>query len=112
LQVWSFWQDLSQLRQIYPQDWQTMFNNAAVTQLFSVPNHIMAREWGELLGLEPSRLARVSPEDAVVSIHGRGTGIVRRPDYLADAPFAGLYDPNPRFVQTAKPATWRWPWAR
>ena len=23
LQVWSFWQDLSQVRNLYPQDWQT-----------------------------------------------------------------------------------------
>lgn len=114
LQVWSFWQDLSQIRQLYPRDWQTMLNNAEATQLFSVPNHLMAREWGELLGLEPARLARLAPEDAVVSIRGRDTRIVRRPDYLTDAPFAGLYDPNPRFAQAAadEPATWRWPWAR
>jgi type IV secretion system protein VirD4 len=114
LQVWSFWQDLSQLRQLYPRDWQTMLNNAEATQLFSVPNHLMAREWGELLGLEPAELARLAPEDAVVSIRGRETRIVRRPDYLADAPFAGLYDANPRFAQAAadEPATWRWPWAR
>ena len=114
LQVWSFWQDLSQLRQLYPQDWQTMLNNAAATQLFSVPNHLMAREWGELLGMEPASLARLAPEDAVVSIRGRGTRVVRRPDYLNDPLFAGLYDPNPRFTPIAEagPATWHWPWAR
>jgi type IV secretion system protein VirD4 len=103
LQVWSFWQDLSQLRQLYAQDWQTMLNNAAVTQLFSVPNHLMAREWGELLGLEPARLARLAPDEAVVSVHGHGTRLVRRPDYLNDPAFAGLYDDNPRFAQVAPP---------
>ena len=103
LQVWSFWQDLSQLRQLYTQDWQTMIHNAAVTQLFSIPNHLIANEWGELLGMEPAALTRLAPEDAVVSIHGQGSRIVRRPDYLSDPPFAGLYDPNPRFAQVAAP---------
>ncbi|HTU18822.1 MAG TPA: type IV secretory system conjugative DNA transfer family protein [Gemmataceae bacterium] len=111
LQVWSFWQELSQLRQCYPGDWQTMIHNAAVTQLFSVPNHLMAREWSELLGMEAARLAQLPREDAVVAIHGRGTHIVRRLDYLADPVFAGLYDANPRFAQIAAaeqpPNGWR-----
>jgi type IV secretion system protein VirD4 len=38
LQVWSFWQDLSQLRQHYPHDWETMLNNAGLIQLLSVGN--------------------------------------------------------------------------
>jgi type IV secretion system protein VirD4 len=109
LQVWSFWQDLSQLRQLYSQDWQTMLNNAAVTQLFSVPNHLMAREWGDLLGMEPARLAGLAPEEAVVTIRGQGTRVVRRPDYLNDPTFFGLYDDNPRFAQVAAngPSAWR-----
>ena len=112
LQVWSFWQDLSQLRQLYPQDWQTMIHNAAATQVFSVPNHLIAKEWAELLGMEPAALARLAHEDAVVSTHGRGAQIVRRPDYLTDALFAGLYDANPRFAQVAAPRPaggGRWP---
>ena len=101
LQVWSFWQDLSQLRQHYPQDWQTMIHNAAALQLLSVPNHLIAKEWAELLGMEAAGLARLAPEDAVVAIRGQDTRVVRRPDYLADPPFARLYDPNPRFALIA-----------
>jgi type IV secretion system protein VirD4 len=104
LQVWSFWQDLAQLRQIYPDDWQTMLNNAAAIQLLSIPNHLIAREWGELLGMEPAALTRMAREDAVISIHGQGTRIVRRPDYLRDPIFAGLYDANPRFARISPPS--------
>jgi len=92
---------LSQLRQHYPQDWQTMIHNAAALQLLSVPNHLIAKEWAELLGMEAAGLARLAPEDAVVAIHGQETRVVRRPDYLADPPFARLYDPNPRFALIA-----------
>lgn len=114
LQVWSFFQDLSQLRRLYSQDWQTMLNNAEAIQLLSVPNHLIAREWGELLGLEPAQLGCLAREDAVVSIRGQGARIVRRLDYLNDPPFAGLYDDNPRFAQIVESGTarWRWPWGR
>ncbi len=91
-----------------------MLNNAAATQLFSVPNHLIAKEWGDLLGMEPSLLTRLPREDAVVSVHGRGAQVVRRPDYLTDPLFAGRYDPNPRFTPPAESgqASWGWPWSR
>src|SRR5262249_36925547 len=50
LQTWSFWQDLSQLRQLYPQDWQTIVNNSGALQVFGITNHNMAKEWAEMLG--------------------------------------------------------------
>ena len=61
VQVWSIWQDLSQLRLLYPLDWQSMVNNSAVLQVFGVNNNLMAREWGDLFGREPSELLRMRP---------------------------------------------------
>jgi type IV secretion system protein VirD4 len=104
LTVWTVWQELSQLRQCYPQDWQTIIHNSGATQLLSVPNHLLAKEWSELLGMDAAKLSQLPAEDAVVSIHGRGPCVVRRLDYLADPPFAGLYDDNPRFARLAPPA--------
>jgi type IV secretion system protein VirD4 len=103
LQVWTIWQDLSQLRMLYPKDWQTMINNSAVIQAFGINNNLMANEWSELLGMEPAELLRLRPEQAAVCMHGQGTRICRRPDYLTDPMFQGLYDPNPRFSNNQTP---------
>jgi type IV secretion system protein VirD4 len=97
LQVWSFWQDLSQLRQLYPQDWQTMINNSGVLQVFGLNNHLMAKEWAEVLGVEAGELADMGPEQAALYLHGSGFRRCRRADYLRDRVFAGKFDDNPRF---------------
>lgn len=103
LTVWSFWQDLSQLRQNYPRDWETMLNNAGIIQLLSVPNNLMAREWGEIMGVKPSDLLRLSRNEAVVSGSGFNPRLVRKLDYLHDSIFAGMFDPNPRFSLLGPP---------
>jgi type IV secretion system protein VirD4 len=97
LQVWSFWQDLGQLRNLYPHDWQTMVNNSGVLQVFGLNNHLAAREWAELMGVEARDLAGLERVDAALFVEGEYRRC-RRPDYLRDHLFAGLYDDNPRFA--------------
>src|SRR5262249_27324178 len=111
LQVWSFWQDLSQLRHLYPQDWQTMINNSGVLQVFGLNNHLLAKEWGEVMGVDPAELAELGPEQAGLYLHGSGFRKCRRADYLRDRVFAGKFDANPRFalVGAAEPALPRSP---
>jgi type IV secretion system protein VirD4 len=103
LQTWTFWQDLSQLRQVYPNDWQTIVNNSGVLQVFGITNHNMAKEWSELLGLPPQNLQELAREDAVVLKQGQGSVVCRRPDYLKDEVFAGTFDANQRFALQGKP---------
>jgi type IV secretion system protein VirD4 len=98
LQTWTFWQDLSQLRQCYPNDWQTIVNNSGVLQVFGITNHHMAKEWADLLGVSPQELDQLAREDAAVLRQGQGSLVCRRPDYLKDEAFAGLFDANPRFA--------------
>lgn len=50
LRTWSFWQDLSQLKMLYPGDWQTMVNNCEVLQAFGFANAGVARDGGQLTG--------------------------------------------------------------
>jgi type IV secretion system protein VirD4 len=98
LQTWMFFQDLSQLRQCYPNDWQSIINNSGVLQTFGITNHNMAREWSDLLGVPQQLLGQLAREDEVVLRQGQGSLVCRRPDYLTDEMFAGLFDANPRFA--------------
>jgi type IV secretion system protein VirD4 len=106
LQTWSFWQDFSQLRSLYPTDWQTILNNSGVIQIFGVSNHGMARECSEMTGQSPEVFDGLAREDAVVVRHGQGSIVCRRPDYLKDEAFAGMFDANPRFGLQGQPGRW------
>jgi type IV secretion system protein VirD4 len=107
VQCWMFLQDLSQLRQLYPNDWQAIVNNAGVLQTFGINNYNMATEWGELLGLAPKDLDRMSREETAVRRQGQGSLVCRRPDYLKDAAFTGMFDANPRFALQGQPGPWQ-----
>ncbi|HWA20760.1 MAG TPA: type IV secretory system conjugative DNA transfer family protein [Caulobacterales bacterium] len=98
LQVWPFFQDLSQLQRLYPKDWQTIFNNAGVFQMFGIANHLMAREGADLIGdIDADMLRAMAPDRQIVAASGKEAMSCRIPDYLADAAFVGDWDPNPMF---------------
>jgi type IV secretion system protein VirD4 len=98
LQVWPFFQDLSQLQRLYPKDWRTIFNNAGVFQLFGVANHLMAKESSDLIGdIDPDTLRNMASSRQVVAVSGTKAVSCRLADYLEDPPFKGLWDPNPMF---------------
>ncbi len=98
LQAWSFWQDISQIKKLYPTDWVTMVNNSAVLQLFGVRNHLMVKEFAEIAGLEKSAVQSIRPEQQILIVDGE-PHVCRRPDYLHDKQFAGQWDPNPYYAQ-------------
>ncbi len=98
LQIWMFFQDLSQLKRLYPDDWQTMVNNAAVLQTFGLNTHLVAREMSDLIGgISPLDLRTMPVRDQVCVMPGSETILSRRPDYLEDPMFEGRFDPNPLF---------------
>lgn len=98
LQVWPFFQDLSQLQRLYPKDWQTIFNNAGVFQLFGVANHLMARESADLIGdIDADVLRAMAADRQIVAESGREAVSCRLPDYMTDAAFVGDWDANPMF---------------
>jgi type IV secretion system protein VirD4 len=98
LQVWPFFQDLSQLQRLYPKDWRTIFNNAGVFQLFGVANHLMAKESSELIGdIDADQLRGLSKDRQIVAMSGEKALSCRLPDYLEDTAFKGLWDQNPMF---------------
>lgn len=104
LQVWPFFQDLSQLQRLYPKDWRTIFNNAGVFQLFGVANHLMAKESSDLIGdINADTLRAMTKDQQIISVANEKAVNARLPDYLKDAPFTDLWDANPMF-ETDGPA--------
>lgn len=104
LQTWSFWQDGSQLRQLYPNDWQTMVNNSKVVQLFGANTMLAATEMSNMVGyFDGHSVLDLKPDEMLLQIAGDEAVIAKLPSYLRDPPFKGLYDTNPFYDQTAEP---------
>jgi len=97
VQVWSMWQDLSQLKSIYPADWESILNNSAIIQAFGMTNGWAAKALGDVMDMNPAELLRMGPAHQAVLLPGKGPQTARRPDYLTDPQFRGLFDANPRY---------------
>ena len=105
LRTWSFWQDLSQLKLLYPQDWQTMVNNCEVLQAFGFANATVARDGAALTGYPDWRaLQDLEPEEMVLAIAGDQPVIARKPNYLFDPAFAGQFDENAYYAEAGPTA--------
>ena len=96
VQAWTFWQDLSQLKLLYPQDWTTIVNNSAVIQAFGVTNGMMAAECAAIMGCKPKELQRLDPKHQFAMKPRRGARPLARLDYLRDPCFRGRFVTNPR----------------
>ena len=99
VRVFIYLQDLTQLKRIFPQDWETVVNNAGMIQTFNLSNHLMARQMGELFGsdLRPEDLLRLGPDEQIVLFHGGRWKRCIKVDYLTDPIFKGRFQANPRY---------------
>ncbi len=96
LQTWSFWQDLSQLQHLYAHDWRTMLNNCRGIQAFGFNTLAAARSVCEVTGFPDAVTAlELDRDEMLLQLAGDTPVIAQRPNYLTDAPFAGLADANP-----------------
>jgi type IV secretion system protein VirD4 len=64
LQVVSIWQDMAQLKSRYKEDWSTTLKNCGVLVVFGMSHFSMAREYSELLGVDPHELITLDPDEA------------------------------------------------
>jgi type IV secretion system protein VirD4 len=102
IQCWSFWQDFSQLQSLYPDDWQTIVNNAAAIQAFGPSCISMAREFRHLMPESSAfDLLSMKRDSLLLARAGEAGRIVRRIDYLKDEHFTGRGDPNPYYLAAA-----------
>lgn len=96
LQTWSFWQDASQIQNLYPNDWQSMVNNCRAVQCFGANTMLAARAMAGLVGYHPpEQLLDLEDNEMLLQLSGDMPVLARLPDYRHDPIFRGLYDPNP-----------------
>ncbi|MCB0082056.1 MAG: type IV secretory system conjugative DNA transfer family protein, partial [Caldilineaceae bacterium] len=104
VKVWSFWQDLAQLKTLYPHSWATLLNNCQVQQFFAPASpHAAAEIETYLAGSNTEPVAGLSANDVLVSRKGRRPRVLRRADYRRDVEFMGRFEPNP-FYRHHRPA--------
>ena len=96
MQTWSFWQDPSQLINLYPQDWQTMVNNCRAVQCFGANTMLAARAMADMVGYaNVGDIVDLEDHEMLLQLSGDQPVIARLPNYLQDPAFAGMFDPNP-----------------
>lgn len=114
LLTWSFWQDVSQLKLLYPLDWPTMVNNCRVIQCFGANNMSAAAEMAGLVGYPSAEgVLDLKPQELLLQAAGDDAVYARLPNYLTDPSFAGQFDANPyyesnRMVLNSASQTIRW----
>jgi len=78
VEIWSVWQDLSQLKAIYRQRWASFIGNAGVRVVFNVADFESAEYWSRFMG---GRLVETRSQnvDTLGLAHGGGIGETVRP---------------------------------
>lgn len=104
LQTWSFWQDPSQLKLLYPYDWQTMLNNCRAVQCFGANTMLAAQEMAALVGFpDPYAVLDLERDEMLLQLAGDEAVIAKVPNYRSDPAFDGLYDENPYYNAALDP---------
>ena len=94
VQVWSFWQDLSQLQSLYPNVWPTLINNCKVIQAFGCATPLMAAGLENLFDVPRSDILNLEPDEMILSVYGDDIVTARLPKYYSDPAFKGLFSAN------------------
>lgn len=103
VQTWSFWQDVSQLENLYPRDWETMYNNCRVHQSFGFTTLKGAEDACALLGFhDPIEALQLDADEMILSVSGDEAVIAQKPNYLTDPAFQGLFASNPFYSKTSE----------
>lgn len=103
LSTWTFWQDLGQLRRLYPAEWRTIVNNCSVHQYFGIPYLPEAVDIAEMyFEVDAEAMMRLGPNRQLLVRRGQHPLTCRRTSYLKDAPFQGRFAPNPFHAATPR----------
>ncbi len=97
LQTWTFWQDLSQLKQLYKIGWPSIINNCGILQCFGANNFQVARELAKLIGIEHDDIRQLTRDEQIVVIDGQPNKCLKY-NYRRDDEFSGMHDENPYYA--------------
>lgn len=101
VRVWSFWQDLSQLKHLYPNDWETILNNCRIQQYFGTTTARAADAVVDVSGFGPREaVLDLDRDEMVLNVAGDEPVVARKPNYRFDPPFQGLYADNPFYAES------------
>lgn len=65
MSVWMIWQDLSQLKSLYKDDWPSFIANAKIQQFFGINDHETAKYISEMLGEETIKIETKSESSSI-----------------------------------------------
>lgn len=98
LRCMLFLQSYAQLKEIYPTDHETLFENCGTLLTFGHTAMSMSQQMANALGdVSPDALNAMKQAELAIRTGGTKTRIIDRIDYLADPMFAGRFDPHPMF---------------
>jgi hypothetical protein len=95
VQVWSFWQDTSQLRALYPHEWKTLLHNSKVIQVFGRNLGGQHHDLSEALDIAPEQLSMMAPGTMMAWIEGGQPQRLTIPMAYADPEVKDLCDFTP-----------------
>jgi type IV secretion system protein VirD4 len=104
VRLWTFWQDLSQLRSTYPQDWETLVNNTSALT-FMPGTGLAGRELAAMAGVSRAALEGLAIDQQLVCETGQRPRIVQMARYWSDARFKDRFEPIPRFAVPSESLT-------
>lgn len=95
LQVWMFFQDLSQMQLLYP-DYRTMINNCGVFQTFGISRKSAADPLSRIIGTyKDTEIIGLDKTQQILSIAHSGVRTAGLIKYYKSEGFLGRYDKNP-----------------
>lgn len=95
LRLWTFWQDLSQLKNLYPDDWQTILNNTGTIQIFGRNHGLALRELALICNpIEEGLLFSIGPGEQLLLRRGGKSVTARQVDYRTEKCFEEMFDQN------------------
>jgi type IV secretory pathway TraG/TraD family ATPase VirD4 len=66
VRVWTFWDDLCQLRTTYPAAWTVLLNGTGAVQVFGSSDYLYAAEAGAVLGIDHRELLLLDTDEQIV----------------------------------------------
>ena len=108
IRIFSFFQNLGQLRHDYPDSWDTMLANSQVTVVMKLNDNTTSQYFSDKLGTEawdegrrpvmsPYALEHLPENDAITMQSGADNLQLPTVPYFLEPRWNGLYRPNPRY---------------